>query len=559
MVQFIDGGTLARMIVHASASLNTEKQRINELNVFPVPDGDTGTNMSLTIGTAVTELQQRKPASVGQVASVNAAAMLRGARGNSGVILSLIFRGFSKALKEKETMDGIDLAEGLNAGVAAAYRAVMKPAEGTVLTVSRLAGERASQAAGENTALEYVLESAILQAEETLAATTEMNPVLKKAGVVDAGGMGFVVILKGMLDELRGVAKPEGGAGAAPQKEKADFAALGDEEITFTYDTVFIVRRTSERPLEQFRAYLETIGDSLVIGESDEAFKVHVHTDIPGAALTEAQKYGTLELAKIENMRTQAEELACGKQAQSIDDLDAVEEELESMERVQDAAPEKKYGFVAVAAGEGLAKVFHDLGVDGVISGGQTMNPSTEDILRQIRKTPAEIVYVLPNNKNIIMAAQQCVDLVEGKRVIVLQAKTVPQGISAMIAVDPDAEEADNTEAMEEAMGMVTTMEVTYAARDSEFDGTAIREGDYLALVDNQLFDTEKDLNAILDKLAGEAGDRGGEFINIFYGEGVEEAAAEAAMARFQAICPDAEVALLSGGQPVYHYLISVE
>ncbi|MDO4516622.1 MAG: DAK2 domain-containing protein [Bacillota bacterium] len=558
MVQFIDGGTLARMIVHASASLNQEKQRINELNVFPVPDGDTGTNMSLTIGTAAAELQQKKPASVGQAASVNASAMLRGARGNSGVILSLIFRGFSKAVKDKETMDGIDLAEGLNAGVAAAYRAVMKPAEGTVLTVSRLAGERAAQAAGENTALEYVLESAILQAEETLAATTEMNPVLKKAGVVDAGGMGFLVILKGMLDELRGLPMPEGGQETAPQKEKADFAALGDEEITFTYDTVFIVRRTSERPLEEFRAYLETIGDSLVIGESDEEFKVHVHTDIPGEALTEAQKYGTLELAKIENMRTQAEELAAGKQAQSIDDLDAVEEELESME-AGSAAPEKKYGFVAVVAGEGLAKVFHDLGVDGVISGGQTMNPSTEDILRQIKKTPAEIVYVLPNNKNIIMAAQQCVDLVEDKKVIVLQAKTVPQGISAMIAVDPDGEETDNTEAMEEAMGMVTTMEITYAARDSEFDGTAIQEGDYLALVDNQLFDTEKDLNAILDKLAGEAGDRGGEFINIFYGEGVSEDDAEAAMARFQAICPDAEITLLQGGQPVYHYLISVE
>ena len=558
MVQFIDGGTLARMIIHASASLNTEKQRINELNVFPVPDGDTGTNMGLTIGTAAAELQQKKPTTVGQTTSVNASAMLRGARGNSGVILSLIFRGFSKALKEKETMDGIDLAEGLNAGVAAAYRAVMKPAEGTVLTVSRLAGERAVQAARENTALEYVLESAILQAEETLAATTEMNPVLKKAGVVDAGGMGFVVILKGMLDELRGVAMPEGSEEAAPQREKADFSTLGDEEITFTYDTVFIVRRTSERPLEEFRAYLETIGDSLVIGESDEEFKVHVHTDIPGEALTEAQKYGTLELAKIENMRTQAEELAAGKQAQSIDDLDAVEEELEAMES-QDAAPEKKYGFVAVAAGEGLAKVFHDLGVDGVISGGQTMNPSTEDILRQIKKTPAEIVYVLPNNKNIIMAAQQCVDLVEDKKVIVLQAKTVPQGISAMIAVDPDGEEADNTEAMEEAMGMVTTMEITYAARDSEFDGSAIKEGDYLALVDNQLFDTQKDLNVILDKLAGEAGDRGGEFINIFYGEGVEEADAEAAMARFQAICPDAEITLLQGGQPVYHYLISVE
>ncbi|MBP3318710.1 MAG: DAK2 domain-containing protein [Ruminiclostridium sp.] len=558
MVQFIDGGMLARMIIHASASLNAEKQKINELNVFPVPDGDTGTNMGLTISAAAAELQKKNPTTVGQTCSVNASAMLRGARGNSGVILSLIFRDFSKALKDKETMDGIDLADALNAGVIAAYKAVMKPAEGTVLTVSRLAGDRAGRAAEENTAIEYVLESAILQAEQTLAETTDMNPVLKKAGVVDAGGMGFLVILKGMLDELRGLPMPEGGEEAAPQKEKADFSAIGDEEITFTYDTVFIVRRTSDRPLEEFRAYLETIGDSLVIGESDEEFKVHVHTDIPGDALTMAQKYGTLELAKIENMRTQAEELAAGKQAQSIDDLDAVEEELEAMEHA-DAAPEKKYGFVAVAAGDGLAKVFQDLGVDGVISGGQTMNPSTEDILRQIKKTPAEVVYVLPNNKNIIMAAQQCVDLVENKTVIVLNAKTVPQGISAMIAVDPDGQVEDNTDAMNEAMGGVTTMEITYAARDSEFDGNAIQAGDYLALVDNQLFGTEKDLNAILDKLAAEASDREGEFINIFYGEGVDHAAAKAAAARFEAACPDAEISVLEGGQPVYHYLISVE
>jgi hypothetical protein len=375
--------------------------------------------------------------------------------------------------------------------------------------------------------------------------------------VVDAGGMGFVVILKGMLDELNGVAMPQGQE-IAPAEQKADFAALSEEDITFTYDTVFIVRKTSDRPLEEFRAYLETIGDSLVIGESDEEFKVHVHTDIPGEALTESQKYGTLELAKIENMRTQAQQLAQGGQAQSTDDLEAVEAELESQEEL-DAPPKKQYGFVAVAPGDGLAKVFRDLGVDGVISGGQTMNPSTEDILKEIRKTPAEVVYVLPNNKNIIMAAQQCVDLVEGKKVVVLQAKTVPQGISAMIAVDPDGSEEDNTAAMTEAMEMVTTMEVTYAARDSEFDGTAIKEGDYLALVNNQLFGTEKELNAVLDKLAAECAARDGEFISIFYGQGVEEEAAEAVKERFQAACPDAEITLLRGGQPVYHYLISVE
>ena len=557
MVQSVDGKTLAGMLIHASASLNAEKQKINELNVFPVPDGDTGTNMSLTIGTAAGELRQKSPDTVGQATAICASAMLRGARGNSGVILSLIFRGFSKVMKDKQTMDGIDLADALNAGVIAAYRAVMKPAEGTVLTVSRLAGDRAGRAAEENTAFEYVLESAIDRAREALADTINQNPVLKKAGVVDAGGMGFVVILQGMLDELRGIPAPDQETGA-PMQEKADFGAMADEEITFTYDTVFIVRRTAQKPLSEFRAWLETIGDSLVIGEGDEEFKVHVHTDDPGLALTKAQEYGTLELAKIENMRTQRDELAAGRKAQSTDDLEAVEEELEAMEH-QDAPPEKKYGFVAVDAGEGLAKVFFDLGVDGVISGGQTMNPSTEDILKQIRKTPAEIVYVLPNNKNIIMAAQQCVDLVEDKKVIVLQAKTVPQGISAMIAVNPDGEEAENTAAMEEAMGQVSTMEITYAARDSEFDGTAIHAGDYLLLVDNQLFGTEKDLHVALEKLAQESQKRGGEFISIFYGEGVQEADAQQALAQFQEACPEAEITVLEGGQPVYHYLISVE
>ena len=558
MVQSVDGKTLAGMLIHASACLNAEKQKINELNVFPVPDGDTGTNMSLTISTAAAELRQKKPTTVEKAASVCASAMLRGARGNSGVILSLIFRGFSRAMKDKTEMNGIDLADALNAGVIAAYKAVMKPAEGTVLTVSRLAGERAGRAAEENSAFEYVLESSIERAREALADTINQNPVLKKAGVVDAGGMGFVVILQGMLDELRGVAAPNEDEADKPAQDKADFGSLADEEITFTYDTVFIVRRTGGKPLDEYRAWLETMGDSLVIGEGDEEFKVHVHTDEPGVVLTKAAEFGTLELAKIENMRTQRDELAAGKQAQSTDDLEAVEAELENMEH-QSAAPEKKYGFVAVAAGEGLAKVFYDLGVDGVISGGQTMNPSTEDILKQIQKTPAEIVYVLPNNKNIIMAAQQCVDLVEDKKVIVLPAKTVPQGISAMIAVNPDGDEAENTAAMEEAMSLVTTMEVTYAARDSEFDGQAIHAGDYLLLVDNQLFGTEKDLHTALDKLAQASKERAGEFISIFYGEGVDPDQAEQALALFQTACPDAEITMLEGGQPVYHYLISVE
>ena len=425
MVDIIDGALFQRMVIHGSASISVQKQAINDLNVFPVPDGDTGTNMSLTIGTAAAEAKKKPAQSIGKAASVNASALLRGARGNSGVILSLLFRGVSKGLKEQDEADGIAFAAALSEGVSAAYKAVMKPAEGTILTVSRLAAAKASQAAQEHNSVEAVLEAAIAEGQIALADTVNQNPVLKKAGVVDAGGKGFLCILQGMLDELRGLPVPEEEDSGLPAKESADFAALSEEDITFTFDTVFIVRKTADKSIDPFRAYLNSIGDSLVIGEDDESFKVHVHTDIPGAALSEAQKYGTLELAKIENMRTQAEELAAGKKAQSTDDLEQVEAELEGRGDAV-AAPEKKYGVVAVCAGEGMSSVFKDLGVDGVISGGQTMNPSTEDICREIARTPAEVVFVLPNNKNIIMAAQQCVGLIEGKEVVVVPTRTVP-------------------------------------------------------------------------------------------------------------------------------------
>ena len=395
-------------------------------HVFPVPDGDTGTNMSLTLGTAAAELRKKQPHTVGEAAATNASALLRGARGNSGVILSLLFRGFAKAIKERETMDGRDLAIALDFGVAAAYKAVMKPAEGTILTVSRLTAARAADAARQTpNDPEAVLEAAIAEGQLALEHTTEMNPVLKKAGVVDAGGKGFLVILQGMLDSLRGVPMPEGdGEGEAKVESKTDYAAIAAEEITFTFDTVFIVRKTSpHKGLEAFEAYLNSIGDSLVIGEDDEAFKVHVHTNIPGAALTEAQKYGTLELAKIENMRTQAADLAAGRKAQSTDDLDAIEAELEQAEQAEGPA-EKRYGFLAVCAGDGLAAAFRDLGVDRVVSGGQTMNPSTEAILREVNHTPSEIVFVLPNNKNIVMAAQQCVGLTEKQVIVVCLVKS---------------------------------------------------------------------------------------------------------------------------------------
>ena len=558
MIDIIDGALFQRMVIHAAASINAQKQSINELNVFPVPDGDTGTNMSLTIGTAAAEAKKKPATTVAQAAATNASALLRGARGNSGVILSLLFRGVSKALKDHDTADGVALATALHEGVSAAYKAVMKPAEGTILTVSRLAAKAAAEAAQEQNSAEHVLEAAIAHGQEALAETINQNPVLKKAGVVDAGGKGFLIILQGMLDEMRGIPAPQDYRDDAPQtKDKADFMAMSQEEITFAFDTVFIVRKAQpDVNLGPFRTYLNSIGDSLVIGEDDEAFKVHVHTNIPGNALNEAQKYGTLELAKIENMRTQADDLAAGRKAQSVDDL---EDDHHEEEQTTVAPAEKKYGVVAVCAGGGLASVFRDLGVDGIISGGQTMNPSTEDILREIARTPAETVFVLPNNKNIIMAAQQCVGLIEGREVVVIPTRTVPQGISTLLVMDPEGQVQDNVDAMTEAMSHVHTSEVTYAARNSDFDGFAIQEGDYMALSDGQLFGTAKSMEELLENLAQAETQQTAEFINIFYGEDVDEESAGKALALFQRLCPNAEITLLSGGQPVYYYMISAE
>ena len=554
----INGAMFKEMLLFGTVSIAQAQQAINDLNVFPVPDGDTGTNMSLTIQTAAQELKKIEPATVDQAASVTASALLRGARGNSGVILSLLFRGISKELKGCKEADGAAFAAALQEGVAAAYNAVMKPAEGTILTVSRLAAERAVNAAEEHNSVEYVIEQAIAQGEITLAQTTDMNPVLKKAGVVDAGGKGILLNQGGMLSALRGEERPE--LTEENAQEKADFAMLNEEDITFTFDTVFIVRK-SGRSIEPFRRFLDGIGDSLVIGEDDEAFKVHVHTDIPGEALTEAQKYGTLELAKIENMRTQAQQLAAGGKAQSTDDLEAIEQELEAAEHENagEAEPEKDFGFLAVCAGKGLANVFTDLGADGVISGGQTMNPSTESILKEIKKVPAHTVFVLPNNKNIIMAAQQCIGLTE-KTVVVIPTASIPQGVSAMMAVDPDMSDADAiAKAMTDAAQCVSTAQITYAARNSDFDGFDIHEGDYLALLDGKLLGTDRDVSALLDGLSDEAASREAEFITVFYGEDVNEEDAHKACDAFTRKCPDAEVNLICGGQPVYYYIISIE
>ena len=553
MTKRINGLALQGMICCASAALGAQQQAINDLNVFPVPDGDTGTNMSMTIQAAALDAEHRPQKHVGEAASAAASAMLRGARGNSGVILSLLFRGISKSLKGKDECDGLAFANALGEGVTAAYSAVMKPAEGTILTVSRLSAKAALEAAGEKNDMKFVLTAAVKEAERALADTIEQNPVLKKAGVVDAGGKGFTVILQGMLSSLCGKTAPET---VVTELNDNAFTAVGDGEITFTFDTVFVVRKNGDTDLTGFRTYLNGIGDSLVIGEDDETFKVHVHTDVPGEVLSEAQKYGVLELAKIENMRTQYEDVAQGRKAQSTDDLSLVEEELEH----ETVAPaEKPFGFLAVCAGEGLSRAFRDLGTDAVVSGGQTMNPSTESILNAVNSVPAETVFVLPNNKNIIMAAQQCVGLTE-KQVVVIPSASVPQGISAMMAVNFDAKKAESIEkAMNDALGGVSTAQITYAARDSDFDGFAINEGDYLALLDGKLFATSGSIEELLEKLAAEAKDRGAGFISVFYGEDVSEEAAETAVKIFERVVSDAEVSVLSGGQPVYYYIISME
>lgn len=540
----INGIDLKKMIISGANQLYNYYPEVDALNVFPVPDGDTGTNMSLTIDAAAAELRKKLPSTAGDAAAVNAAALLRGARGNSGVILSLLFRGFAKSVKNAETIDGAALAAALETGVDTAYKAVMKPAEGTILTVARLGARRASEAARENGAAEYVLEEAIKEGQAALADTVNQNPVLKKAGVVDAGGMGFLVILQGMLDELRGLPVPEG-TGEPAVKEKADFASFSTEEITFGYCTEFICSRQTGKDPEALRGFLNALGDSLVLVDDDEIIKVHVHTDHPGRVLEEALTYGPLLTVKIENMREQHTEILAENAPE------------DGSRKI--APPEKEIGFVTVCAGEGLAAVFRDLGADGIISGGQTMNPSTEDILREIDRTPAKLVYVLPNNKNIIMAAQQCVPLAEGKEVVIVPTKTVPQGISALLAVDPEAGREENLAAMTRALEHVRTAEITYAARDSDFDGAAIRKGDYLALYDGQLFGTGRDLSELLKRLAADETMQRAEFLTLFYGADVRAEDAENTRALFAAACPNAEISLLDGGQPVYSYLISAE
>ncbi|MBE6979945.1 MAG: DAK2 domain-containing protein [Ruminococcaceae bacterium] len=543
MKQIIFGADLRRMIISAAANIEIHKQQLNDLNVFPVPDGDTGTNMSMTINAAAADLRKVEDPNLDKAAKTAASAMLRGARGNSGVILSLLFRGISKRLKGVDSADGVIWAEALQEGVDAAYKAVMKPAEGTILTVARLAAAKAREAAQENNHIEFVHEAALEEAKVALAGTTDMNPVLKKANVVDAGGKGWVFALEAMLSSMQGsdVVVPEGAAGG-DVKEAANFDDFDTDDITFTYCTEFIIQRENDNDPEKLRDFLSSLGDSLVLVDDEEIIKVHVHTNDPGKALHEAIEYGSFVTVKIENMRLQHTE--------------KVMTEAEKAPKI--AEPEKPFGVVSVCAGEGLADVFSNLGTDGIISGGQTMNPSTQDILEAVNKVPAETVFVLPNNKNIIMAAEQ-VDALTPKHVVVIPSKTVPQGVTAMLNFNPEAGEEENVEAMTECLATVDTMQITYAARNSDFDGYDIHEGDYLALYGSALFGTSQDIKVLLKSLAQKVRDDGKEYITIYYGADVKEKHAQKTADLFAEICPDADVNLLNGGQPVYYYMISAE
>ena len=543
MKQIINGADLRRMIISAAAAIEMSKQALNELNVFPVPDGDTGTNMSMTINAAAADLRKAEDPDLTQASKIAASAMLRGARGNSGVILSLLFRGISKKLKGAEDCDGVLWAAALQEGVDAAYKAVMKPAEGTILTVARLAAAKADEASKENNFIEFVQEAAIAEAKVALANTVNQNPVLKKAGVVDAGGKGWLVALEAMLCALRGEDVVAAGESTVTEvKDSADFSDFNTEDITFSYCTEFIISRENDRDPEALRAFLSELGDSLVLVDDDEIIKVHVHTNDPGTALHEAINYGSFVTVKIENMRLQHTEKVMTEQ--------------ELAPRI--AEPEKPLGVVSVCAGEGLADVFTNLGVDAIISGGQTMNPSTQDILEAVNTVPAETVFVLPNNKNIIMAAEQ-VDAMTPKHVVVIPSKTVPQGVTAMLNFNPEGTVEENTQTLTEALGTVDTMQITYAARNSDFDGYDIHEGDYLALYGSQLFGTSQDIKVLLRSLAEKVRDDGKEYVTIYYGADVKEKHAQKAADLFADICPNADINLLNGGQPVYYYLISAE
>ena len=543
----INGSQLRDAFISGAHAISNNKKRVDELNVFPVPDGDTGTNMSMTMSNAVAELKRMGDnVTVSQVADATASALLRGARGNSGVILSLIFRGFSKGLAGQKTADCEHLVMALEKGVEGAYMAVMKPTEGTILTVARVASEKAREIAL-STNDEIILWSTVCDAAQVaLDNTPNQLEALKKAGVVDAGGQGLLIIFNAILNTFKtGEIEP---SVAGEEKTTvtvdsfSDVVGQFDEEITFTYCTeMLITKKEDAEDSTKLRAYLETIGDCVVVVEDDEIIKVHVHTNNPGKAIEKGLEFGYINLPKVENMRLQHEQRQ--KQAK---------------QEFKPAPPEKQYGFVAVAAGDGLEAVFSDIGVDCVVKGGQTMNPSTDDILAAISACPAEIVFVLPNNKNIIMAAEQAVKLAD-RKVCVLQTRTIPQGMSAMLAFDPDADFNTNRVEMTKAFERVSTGQITFAARNSDFEGHTIKEGEILALDNGKLSFVEKDVQKAAYKLTKKLAKGDSSFVTVIYGADVSDEDAEALVEQIQNKFGNLDVNLINGGQPVYYYIISVE
>ena len=552
----ITGKILRDAFISAANSISNSKKKVDELNVFPVPDGDTGTNMSMTLANAKKELELMPDSTtVSDVAKVMASGLLRGARGNSGVITSLLFKGFDKALAGKAEADTVLLAEALDIGVSKAYKAVMKPTEGTILTVARLSAAKAKQVCQDVTDISEFWEIVCREAEAVLDTTPELLPTLKKAGVVDAGGKGLCIIFRAMGEVFAGRKMVEGETSvksAEPVTVETFSSVVGefDEEIHFTYCTEYIVKKAHGCDDSiKLRAYLETIGDCVVVVEDDEIIKVHVHTNNPGLAIEKGLGFGSMNLPKIENMRYQHEE----KLKESTVNVSS------SNKAYAYAVPENEYGFVAVASGEGIEEMFKDAGADCIVKGGQTMNPSTEDILAAIQSCPAHTVFVLPNNKNIIMAAEQAVKLAD-RRVCVLQTRTIPQGIAALLAFDPSADYASNSSEMTRAFERVKTGQITFAARDSEFDGQKIKEGEVLALDNGKLAFVEEDVGKAAYRLIKKLVSSDSEFITIIYGSGIAEDEAEELRAKVEEkFGQRLDVSLLSGGQPVYYYIISVE
>lgn len=555
------GNVLRDAVISAANNIANNRKQVDDLNVFPVPDGDTGTNMSLSIANAARELEKIDNETAGKVAAVTASALLRGARGNSGVITSLLFRGIANGLKGAEEVTAENLKDAFKLGVEAAYKAVMKPTEGTILTVARVASEYAEKAFKEGKNALEVFEAAMEGANVALAETPELLPVLKKAGVVDAGGRGFVVILEGMYSVFKnGVIIPaKSASNQEPEEEEDDNRNAAGEfegEITFTYCTEFIVNRAEgcTREPKELRAFLESIGDCVVVVDDEEIIKVHVHTDHPGQAFEEGLTFGQLVKMKVENMRDQHE-------SQKHDANSRPKKAAKTLERevIEPVAPTKPVGFVSVSAGAGLEQLFMDLGVDVVVSGGQTMNPSTDDILRAVESTPAETVFVLPNNKNIIMAAEQTISLAT-RKVIVLHTRTVPQGITAMLNYIPELSDDENAIAMSKAYENIATGQITFAARNSNFDGHNIKEGELLALENGKVSFTDTDMSKTVSKLVKQMLKKDSAFLTVIYGEEVSDAEAAKIEAELQEKFGNkVEITLINGGQPIYYYIISVE